>query len=598
MKKLFRCTILLLALILFVVPAAALAAGADQTLVILHTNDFHGHPLKFNYQGIPDVGGLPAIATFVNQVRARHKNVLLLDAGDLNTGRAESNLFKAVPDIVGFNYLGYDAMTLGNHEFDNPLAILRNQERLARFPFLSANIRSANADLLVRPYVVKRFDGFKVGILGLTLKETKGIGYPDHVKDLVFEDEVKAARRLVKVLKNKADIVIALVHLGIWDHETRGSKRLAAKVQGIDLIIDGHTHTDLTEPVYVNGTPIVQAFQWGLKIGKAIMTVRDGRVAGFRWESVPINLKEKIKLPDGTESLRYLGERYDEDPFLLSALTPYSDKVESLLSEVIGTAEADFGNENVRKQETELGNLVADSMLWYTRNLHTDFALQNGGGIRVGLPAGEITKKRIYETLPFDNTVVVLKLKGRQVLRLFDYMASISGGAGGFPQVSEGVRLAINSAARKIEGVTINGRPIDPDRIYAMATNSYLAGGGDGYKILPEALDLYDTSAFQRDALIEYIATVKKSLKPELEGRIQITKTWNRDELVNPHDIGTVAPANENVGSATVPTWQAGSPALRALGQRAFSILPIGDSLPEILISSHLCCQVLENPAN
>jgi 5'-nucleotidase/UDP-sugar diphosphatase len=393
--------------------------------------------------------------------------------------------------------------------------------------------------------MLKRFGGFTVGILGLTLKETKGIAYPDHVKDLVFEDEVTTARRLVKVLRDKVDVVIALVHMGLWEDERRGSKRLAARVPGIDLIVDGHTHTDLTEPVHVNGTPIVQAFQWGLKVGKATMTIRQGRVVGLTWESVPINLKEKIKLPDGTEGLRYVGERYEEDPFLLAALTPYADKVESLLSEGIGTAEGSFGNENARKQETEIGNLVADSMLWFTRNLNTDFALQNGGGIRAGLPAGEITKKRIYEILPFDNTVVVLKMKGRQVLRLFDHMAAVPAGSGAFPQVSEGVRFRINYAARLSEGITINGKPVDPERVYSLATNSYLAAGGDGYKILLEALDRYDTSTFQRDVLVEYITNFRKTLTPEIEGRIEISKTWNIDSFArSPKSLFPVIPAN------------------------------------------------------
>lgn len=553
MSKLVRMPLLLTVIVVLLPCALVLAASADQTLVILHTNDFHGHPLKFDFNGIADAGGLPAIATFVEQVRRKHKNVLLLDAGDLNTGSAESNLFKAVPDIMGYNFLGYDAITLGNHEFDNPLDVLRKQERLARFPFLAANIRTGNGNLLVRPYVVKLFDGFKVGILGLTLKETKGIGYPDHVRDLVFEDEVTAAQKFVKTLKNKADVVIALVHMGIWEDERRGSKRLAARVQGIDLIVDGHTHTDLTEPVYVNGTPIVQAFQWGLKVGKATLTIRQRRVAGFRWESLPMNLKERIRLPDGTEGFRSIGEKYEDDPFLLAALTPYADKVESLLSEVIGTAKGSFGNENARKQETEIGNLVADSMLWGTRNLNTDFALQNGGGIRVSLPAGEITKRKIYEILPFDNTVVVLKMKGHEVLRLFDFMAAVPDGSGAFPQVSEGVRFMINSAAKRSENITINGKPIDPEKTYAIATNSYLAGGGDGYKILLEASDKYETSVFQRNVLIDYITNYRNILTPQLGGRIRITKTLNIDHL-------------------------------------AFSIPHCSDSLPEILISSHPCC--------
>jgi 5'-nucleotidase/UDP-sugar diphosphatase len=225
---------------------------------------------------------------------------------------------------------------------------------------------------------------------------------------------------------------------------------------------------------------------------------------------------------------------------------------------VIGNAEAPFSNENARKQETEIGNLVADSMLWATRSLNTDFALQNGGGIRTGMSAGPITKKKVYETLPFDNTVVVLKMKGRQVLRLFDYMASISGGAGGFPQVSEGVRFTINTAARKSEGVFIKGKPIDPEKTYSIATNSYLAGGGDGYKILLEALDRYDTSTFQRDVLVEYLATVRKTLKPELEGRIRMSVDSSLP-LFTPSRL---------------------------------------DSLPEILVLSHLFCPIHEIPAH
>ena len=156
--------------------------GYSQThhLVILHTNDTHGHPVKFFQYPAPDVGGLPARATAVTVIREENRNVLLLDAGDLNTGRPESNLFKARPDIQGYNYIGYDAMVLGNHEFDNPLDVLREQRALATFPFISANIRTKGGDYLADPFIIKEFDGLKVAVFGLTTKETEVIGNPQH----------------------------------------------------------------------------------------------------------------------------------------------------------------------------------------------------------------------------------------------------------------------------------------------------------------------------------------------------------------------------------------------------------------------------------
>lgn len=197
MKKLVRRTLVIIALILFSSSAVTLATHGDQTLMILHTNDFHGHPLKFSYNGLPDVGGLPAIATFVEEVREKHKNVLLLDAGDLNTGTPESNFFRAVPDILGYNYVCYDAMVLGNHEFDHPISILKKQERIASFPFLFANVKTKEGTHLVRPYMVKRLPGFTVGIFGLTLKETETIGNPEHIRDLVIEDELERNMRRI-----------------------------------------------------------------------------------------------------------------------------------------------------------------------------------------------------------------------------------------------------------------------------------------------------------------------------------------------------------------------------------------------------------------
>lgn len=497
-------------------------------LVILHTNDSHGHPLKFFHGSAPDVGGLPARATLVREIRRTNENVLLLDAGDLNTGRAESNLYKARPDIEGYNAIGYDAMVLGNHEFDNPTDVLKAQMAMARFPFLSANIKTKGGQNLAQPYVFKEFPGFRVAILGLTTRESQVLANPEHIKNLIFEDEVEIARALVPRLKQEADVVIALTHCGIYESSERGSRRLASEVRGIDIIVDGHTHTRLDYPILVehpssdHRTLIVQAWKWGLIVGRLDLWVKNREVVDFRYEIIPVNLKTVEKKEDGTRAYHFIGESIAEDQALLGLLQPYADQIESLLSDVIGYAEVPFLNHDARQAETALGNLIADSMQWHTENQAVDFAIQNGGGIRDHIPKGPITKKTIYEVLPFDNSVVLLSMKGSDLQRLFDFIAAIPSGDGAFPQVSQGVTFIINRSARRCENVLIRGKPIDIHRIYRIATNSYLANGGDGYQVFLNAVEKYDSATFQQPILIEYIKALGGRIKPKTEGRISL----------------------------------------------------------------------------
>jgi 5'-nucleotidase/UDP-sugar diphosphatase len=503
-------------------------------LVVLHTNDTHGHPVKFPYTGAQDVGGLPARATLVKNVRAENENVLVLDAGDLNTGRAESTFFKAKPDIEGYNYIGYDAVALGNHEFDNPVSVLKEQMAWARFPFLSANVRTKNGRYLAKPYIIKQFKGFKVAIFGLTTRETEHIGNPEHIKDLVFEDEVAVARKLVPELRKQADLVIALVHLGIYDSEERGSRRLAADVPGIDLIVDGHSHTRLDEPIMVQSpgslrtTAIVQAWQWGLVVGRVDLWFSDGRVNRLTFRNIPINLKAAGKAAGGAFAYPLAGEDIPEDPVLLATLRPYVDKVDAALSETVGRAAGTFSFKTARYEETPLGDLIADSMLWYTRSLRVDFALQNGGGIRADLPEGAISRKTVYEVIPFDNSVVVLALRGTDVQALFDFVARILPGSGAFPQVSAGVSFTINSKTGKCENLLIRGKPMDPRRTYRIATNSYLAAGGDGYRMLLKAIDRYDSSRLQRDVLVDYVRHLGGTIEPHVTKRVTISSVLER----------------------------------------------------------------------
>ncbi|MBW2303300.1 MAG: 5'-nucleotidase C-terminal domain-containing protein [Deltaproteobacteria bacterium] len=515
---------LLLLVLSFPVPAET----GGSRLVVLHTNDHHGHPLKFSYYPSPAAGGLPARATLVRGVRRENRNVLLLDAGDLNTGRPESDLFSARPDILGYNALGYDAMVLGNHEFDHPLRVLKEQMAAARFPFLSANIRTRGGGLLARPYLLKDFGEFRVAVFGLTTKDTEHIANPKNVKDLLFDDEIQTARRLVPFLRRKADIVIALTHMGIFESVRIGSKRLAAQVEGIDLIVDGHSHTRLESPVMVRNrrsgkmVPIVQAWKWGLVLGRVDLEIHGRAVRLVSFRAVPVNLKTLERRADGRKIIRNAGRPVPEDPALLKMLQPYLDKVNTSLSKVIGYAESPFSNEASRHRETALGDLVADSMLWATRELGADFALQNGGGIRSGLPRGPITRKILHEILPFDNTVVVLTLKGRDLIDLLNHLGAKGMGSGAFPQISRGITLTLDARTRRCRRIRVHGRPIDTGRVYRVATNSFLADGGDGCRSFLKALQRRDTGKLQREILAAYIQTLGEALRPRIHGRIRV----------------------------------------------------------------------------
>jgi 5'-nucleotidase/UDP-sugar diphosphatase len=512
------------------------SGAAVHHLVILHTNDTHGHPVRFFKDPAPNVGGLAARATIVKRTRKQNKSVLVLDAGDINTGKPESNLFKARPDIEGFNYIGYDAMAIGNHEFDNALDVLMEQMKLADFPFLSANVRTTQGELLTLPYIIKEFEGFKVAIFGVTTKETEFLAHPDNIRGLVFQDEVEVAKQLVPALRKQVDIVIALAHMGIYNSPASGSKRLAAEVSGIDLIVDGHSHTKLDAPIVIthpesgHKTLIVQAWKWGLVLGRVDLFIQQKRVIDYKFEAIPVNLKEVEKKPDGAMAYHVIGEEIPEEPELVSLMKPYVDRVTILLSKVVGQVEKTFFYNGVRKRETPLGDLVADSMLWYTKYLGVDFALQNGGGIRDDLPKGPITQHSMHEVLPFGNTVVVLTLDAATVRSLFDYIGSISSGQGAFPQVSAGVSITLNTLTKKCENIMINGEPIDPGRTYKIATNSYLAAGGDGYRMLLKAQHRYDSSAYLRDVVIKYIEHLGGTIKPQTSGRINVTGKLRQSE--------------------------------------------------------------------
>jgi 5'-nucleotidase/UDP-sugar diphosphatase len=487
--------------------------GKTYTLTVLHTNDSHGTVLPNGGQA-----GLAERATFINSVRATEKNVLLLDAGDINTGSALSNMFGGEIDIKAYNMMKYDAMTFGNHEFDKDLAFLEGQMKQADFPFLASNILRKDGNYLGKPYIIKNYEGFRVGIFGITTLRTLTIANPD--KSLRFLDEITAGNAMVNELrtKEKCDIIIALTHLGLTE-EVKGqttSEIFAQNVPGIDLIIDGHSHTALTEVKYSGSTPIVSANEWGKFVGDGKFEIVDGKIVSFVWKPVQINTKD--------------AKTYTADPAIVAMIAPYKEKADLTMKEIVAETSDlfEFGDRLSRKKEIALGDMVNDGTVWYVKEIlrkDVDFAFTNGGNIRAELAKGPITREQITTVLPFDNWIYLTKMKGSDVIALFDFIASVKQGAGAWAQVSSEVRYTIDYTANPDKGIlkdlTIKGKPVDPNAVYTFATNDYLMGGGDGYVVLKNNVEAYNTSTTLRDAIITYAQT-KKTLTPATDGRITI----------------------------------------------------------------------------
>ena len=491
---------------LFATPAYEAPRASEAVtgeLILLHTNDHHGVVLPNAGRG-----GLAELAAYIRGVKSLNPNVLLLDAGDINTGAAISNMFNAEPDIFAYNIMGYDAAAFGNHEFDGSYAKLQKQISQAKFPFVSSNIRTPGGGYLGgNQYLVKNYGSFRVGIFGITTLRTKVIASPD--SSLVFVNEIDAAREVVNILRNreKADVVIGLTHMGdvkeSTDHIT--SPELAAAVSGIDIIIDAHSHTFMEKPLRAGNTWIVSANEWGKYVGQGRLRIRNGSLVSFDWKPVAIG-------PDSE---------------VTAMLKPYLDQAEKSLKEVIGEATDTFyfGNRLTRYQETSIGNAICDANVAYFQlvaNQELDFAFHNGGNIRAELPKGPVTMEQILTILPFENYLYIVSLKGSEILELFDFIATVPQGNGGFPQFSSDVRYTLDVPNKKISNLSIRGAPVDPNRIYRFCTNDYILGGGDGYTVMKKARDPFNTSlllSFVVAESLKYLGTVS----PYTDGRMNVT---------------------------------------------------------------------------
>ncbi|WP_295960552.1 bifunctional UDP-sugar hydrolase/5'-nucleotidase UshA [Rhodoferax sp.] len=503
---------------------AATRPEKDKTtrITILHTNDHHG---RF-WRNSDGEYGLAAQKTVVDQVRAevaaQGGYVLLLSGGDINTGVPESDLQDAVPDFQGMNLLRFDAMAVGNHEFDKPRAVLEMQRSLARFPMLSANIYD-HGQRLFAPYKIFNVGGVRVGVMGLTTEDTFKMVLPDNVKDVEFRSVVAEARQLVPALRAQADVVIAATHMGHYPNGQHGSQaegdvEMARAVNGIDLVVGGHSQNpvcmlaeNVRDAAYVpgapcapdrqNGTWIVQAHEWGKYVGRADFSYRHGEFKLVHYALIPINLKKTVQGADGKPAKAYYTSEIAEDPAMLAVLTPYQNIGQEKLGITVGSSDARIEGDRsiIRAQPAAMGVLVGQSMLEKTR---ADFAVVNAGGVRDSLPAGPLTYKDVLKVQPFGNTIATVDFTGAEVMDYLNATAKMTAGSGAFPQFA-GIQLVI--ANGQVSSASIRGVSIAPTQTYRMAINNFQAVGGDGYPKLLAHPSYTNTGFVDADVLRGFI---------------------------------------------------------------------------------------------
>lgn len=440
-----------------------LPAGAEPVAIrILHVNDFHGFAEPSAPPGASrKVGGIAWLAGEADRLRTE-KPTLFLAAGDMIQGASWTNLFRGAPVIELMNLMRFDVMVVGNHEFDFGREVLRRRVAEARFPVLGANV--VGLDFL-KPFVIENVNGVRVAIIGVVTDETPLSTNPRNVAGLKFFPPVETLATLVPRLRESADVVIVLSHVGYQQ-----DRLLAECVPGIDLIVGGHSHTRLETPARVGGTLIVQAWDHAKALGVVDISVDNGKVQAIDGRLVDIS-------PDCGEA----------DQAVLALVANYENRLEKILAGTTGYAEVPLDATAARKRETNLGDLVADIMRAVSG---ADAAIVNGGGIRASIPAGPILLRDIYSALPFDNYIVAVKLTGAAIRQALEHgVARLGKGSGAFPQVS-GIAFSYDPAAppgARVGEIRIGDGVLDPEREYTVATNDYLAAGGDGYTVFAEA---------------------------------------------------------------------------------------------------------------
>ncbi|AWN22305.1 multifunctional 2',3'-cyclic-nucleotide 2'-phosphodiesterase/5'-nucleotidase/3'-nucleotidase [Deinococcus irradiatisoli] len=513
-------------LVLLMTAALLASAGAKPlTVTILHTDDLHGHldPTKI---GENNYGGYTRQATLMKQYSQSDPNPLILSGGDSFQGTLFYNLYKGLADVLFMNLQGYQAMAVGNHEFDDGPAALAAFAQKATFPLLSSNIDVSGEPLLkdlIKPYAVLMVDGEKVGVIGAVTPDLPLISSPgDNVKML---DLLTSLNNSVKALQDQGvNKIILTSHLGYTLEQ-----EVAAKVPGIDVIVGGHSHTLLGTftnkdfpasegpyPTVVqnpdgNKTLLVAAWEWGKVFGR-IKVDFDDNGAVTTWEGNPIPVTMDIA----------------EDPTSRKMLDTLTVPLTALRQQVIGTTSTGLNGarEDVRKRENTMGDVLADAALAAGKNGGAVIGLVNGGGVRASIDKGPITYEEAITVQPFGNTLTLLDLTGAELKQALEYgVATWAEGKGQFLNVSKGMSYTFDlskPAGQRLVSASLNGQPLDDTKTYTVAVNTFTAKGGDGFDVFKNTKGRrIDTGTLDIDLLVNYIKSMP-DVAAQNEGRIVI----------------------------------------------------------------------------
>jgi 5'-nucleotidase len=501
------------------------AAAADYTLTILHTNDFHSRfepvskydsPCSWEDNDAGDCFGSSArLITAINDARARSNNSILVDGGDQFQGSLFYTFYKGVLAAEMMNKMGYDGMTVGNHEFDDGPEVLRGFAQSVDFPILMSNADFSGEPLLtdaIQKSVVIERGGERIGLIGLTPQDTDELASPG--PNVIFTDPSEAVQAEVdRLMADGVNKIVVLSHSGYGVDQT-----VAANTTGVDVIVGGHTNTLLSNtndraagpyPTTVGGTAIISAYAYGKFLGELNVTFDDdGVITEATGEPISI---------DGTVV---------EDAVIKARIAEMAIPLEEIRTRVVAQASTPIDGDRAvcRVQECEMGNLIADAMLARVADQGVTIAIANSGGIRSSVDAGEVTMGEVLSILPFQNTLSTFEIKGQGIIdALENGVSQVEEVKGRFPQVA-GITFTWDPSVAPNEGrvveVLVGGAAIDPAATYSVVTNNYVRNGGDGYKMFStEGMNAYDFGPDVADVTAEYLAE-QGPYTPYLDGRI------------------------------------------------------------------------------